>query len=140
MMFVRMTIPTIALFAALLACALQTAAAAQTQDTAVAPNILAPHIPAPNILVIVVDDLGWAGVGFHAPAMPTPNLDRLAKEGTELDRFYAYPVCSPTRAALLTGQMPRRFGIVNPLNGQDRGVPAGEVTLPSVLHLSLIHI
>ena len=146
MMFVRMTIPTIPtilivptftttlLFAALLACALQTAAAAQTQDTAVAPNILAPHIPAPNILVIVVDDLGWAGVGFHAPAMPTPNLDRLAKEGTELDRFYAYPVCSPTRAALLTGQMPRRFGIVNPLNGQDRGVPAGEVTLPSVLH------
>jgi len=93
-----------------------------------------PAPPAPNLLVIVVDDLGWAGVGFHAPSMPTPNLDRLAKEGTELDRFYAYPVCSPTRAALLTGQMPRRFGIVNPLNGQDRGVPAGEVTLPSVLH------
>lgn len=90
--------------------------------------------PAPNLLVIVVDDLGWAGVGFHASSMPTPNLDRLAKEGTELDRFYAYPVCSPTRAALLTGKMPRRFGIVNPLNGQDRGVPAGEVTLPSVLH------
>ena len=90
--------------------------------------------PAPNLLVIVVDDLGWAGVGFHAPSMPTPNLDRLAKEGTELDRFYAYPVCSPTRAALLTGKMPRRFGILNPLNGQDRGVPAGEVTTASVLH------
>ena len=138
MMFVRMTIPTIPTvptfttilrFTALLACVLQTSAGAQTQDTVAAPNVSAP-----NILVIVVDDLGWAGVGFHAPAMPTPNLDRLAKEGTELDRFYAYPVCSPTRAALLTGQMPRRFGIVNPLNGQDRGVPAGEVTLPSVLH------
>ena len=137
-MFVRMTIPTIPTvptftailrFTALLACVLQTSAAAQDRDTAAAPNI-----PAPNILVIVVDDLGWAGVGFHAPVMPTPNLDRLAKEGTELGRFYAYPVCSPTRAALLTGQMPRRFGIVNPLNGQDRGVPAGEVTLPSVLH------
>ena len=133
MMFVRMTIPTIPtvptfttilLFTALLACVLQTSAMAQAPDATAAPNIL----------VIVVDDLGWAGVGFHAPAMPTPNLDRLAKEGTELDRFYAYPVCSPTRAALLTGQMPRRFGIVNPLNGQDRGVPAGEVTLPSVLH------
>ena len=138
MMFVRMTILTIPTvptftailrFTALLACVLQTSAAAQDRDTAAAPNI-----PAPNILVIVVDDLGWAGVGFHAPVMPTPNLDRLAKEGTELGRFYAYPVCSPTRAALLTGQMPRRFGIVNPLNGQDRGVPAGEVTLPSVLH------
>ena len=138
MMFVRRTIPTIPtvptfttilLFAALLACVLQTSATAQDRDAAAAPNIVAP-----NILVIVVDDLGWAGVGFHAPVMPTPNLDQLAKEGTELDRFYAYPVCSPTRAALLTGQMPRRFGIVNPLNGQDRGVPAGEVTLPSVLH------
>ena len=143
MMFVRMTIPTIPtvptfttilLFTALLACVLQTSAAAQTQDTVAAPNVAAPNVAAPNILVIVVDDLGWAGVGFHAPVMPTPNLDRLAKEGTELGRFYAYPVCSPTRAALLTGQMPRRFGIVNPLNGQDRGVPAGEVTLPSVLH------
>jgi len=87
----------------------------------------------PNVLVIVVDDLGWAGVGFHAPAMPTPNLDRLATQSTELDRFYSYPVCSPTRAALLTGRMPRRFGIVNPLNGPDAGIPADETTMASVL-------
>ena len=87
----------------------------------------------PNILVIVVDDLGWAGVGFHASAMPTPNLDRLAKQSTELDRFYSYPVCSPTRAALLTGRMPRRFNIINPLNGPDPGMPAGETTIATVL-------
>ncbi len=87
----------------------------------------------PNILVIVVDDLGWAGVGYHNKAMPTPNLDKLAKESTELQRFYVYPVCSPTRAALLTGQMPRRFGIVTALNGNDPGIPAGLSTIAGTL-------
>ena len=85
----------------------------------------------PNILVIIVDDLGWAGVGFHSKAMTTPNLDKLAKESTELSRFYAYPVCSPTRAALLSGNMPRRYGVVDALNGRDPGIPAGLQTIPS---------
>ena len=84
----------------------------------------------PNILVIIVDDLGWAGVGFHSKAMTTPNLDKLAKESTELSRFYAYPVCSPTRAALLSGNMPRRYGVVDALNGRDPGIPAGLQTIP----------
>jgi len=87
----------------------------------------------PNILVIVADDLGWAGVGFHAKGMVTPRLDRLAKEGAELGRFYAYPLCSPTRAALLTGQIPRRFGIVAALHGAEPGVPAGVTMLPATL-------
>jgi arylsulfatase A-like enzyme len=87
----------------------------------------------PNIVLIVADDLGWAGVGFHAKAMTTPRLDRLAKEGTELGRFYVYPLCSPTRAALLTGQTPRRFNIVSALRGRDLGVPAGQPTLPATL-------
>jgi len=87
----------------------------------------------PNIVLIVADDLGWAGVGFHAKAMTTPRLDRLAKEGTELGRFYVYPLCSPTRAALLTGQTPRRFNIVSALRGRDLGVPAGLPTLPATL-------
>lgn len=87
----------------------------------------------PNILVIVADDLGWGGVGFHAKGMTTPHLDRLAKEGAELGRFYAHPVCSPTRAALLTGQNPRRLGIVGALHGNDPGVPAGLPMLPSTL-------
>jgi len=87
----------------------------------------------PNIIVIVVDDLGWAGVGYHNKAMTTPNLDKLAKESTELQRFYVYPVCSPTRAALLTGQMPRRFGITTALNGNDPGIPAGLSTIAGTL-------
>ena len=92
-----------------------------------------PAADRPNIVVIVADDLGWANVGFHSAAAFTPNLDRMAKDGTELARFYAYPVCSPTRAALLTGRMPRRWGIVDALNGRDRGLPAGLVTLPALL-------
>jgi arylsulfatase A-like enzyme len=97
----------------------------------------------PNILVILVDDLGWAGVGYHNKAMTTPNLDKLAMESVELQRFYVYPVCSPTRAALLTGQMPRRFGITTALNGNDPGIPAGLSTIAGTLksagyHTSLV--
>ena len=84
----------------------------------------------PNVLVIIADDLGWNGVGFHRPTTPTPNLNRLAKEGLEVQRFYTYPVCSPTRAALLTGRMPRRFGIVDALNPRQAGIPANTPTLP----------
>ncbi len=97
----------------------------------------------PNIIVIVVDDLGWAGVGYHNKAMTTPNLDKLAKESVELQRFYVYPMCSPTRAALLTGQMPRRFSITTALNGNDPGIPAGLSTIAGTLksagyHTSLV--
>ncbi|MGA2497807.1 MAG: sulfatase-like hydrolase/transferase [Tepidisphaeraceae bacterium] len=84
----------------------------------------------PNILIIVVDDLGWGDVSYHKATLPTPNIDRLAKDGVELARFYVYPVCSPTRAALISGQMPRRFGIVNPLGPRQAGMPAGLPTLP----------
>jgi arylsulfatase A-like enzyme len=85
----------------------------------------------PNVVMIVVDDLGWAGVGYHAKNMPTPNLDKLAAEGMKLERFYVYPVCSPTRAALLTGRMPRGLGIVNPLGGPEPGLPGGLPTISS---------
>ncbi len=84
----------------------------------------------PNVLILLVDDLGWNGVGFHDPQSTTPNLNRLAKEGLELQRFYTYPVCSPARAALLSGQMPRRFGIVDALGPQQAGMPKGTITLP----------
>ncbi len=65
----------------------------------------------PNVLVIVADDLGWADVGFHGGDIDTPSLDRLAAEGMELSRFYTTPICSPTRAALMTGRNPMRLGI-----------------------------
>lgn len=65
----------------------------------------------PNIIIMVADDLGWADVGYHGGAIDTPSLDSLAAEGVQLNRFYTTPICSPTRAALMTGRDPMRLGI-----------------------------
>jgi arylsulfatase A-like enzyme len=66
----------------------------------------------PNVVIFLADDLGWADVGFHGEeVIETPSLDRLAAEGVQLDRFYTTPICSPTRAALMTGRDPMRLGV-----------------------------
>src|SRR5262245_3796525 len=65
----------------------------------------------PNIVYILVDDLGWKDVGFHGSDIKTPNLDALAAAGTRLEQFYAQPMCTPTRAALMTGRYPLRYGL-----------------------------
>ena len=65
----------------------------------------------PNIVIILADDLGWADVGYHGSDIETPNIDRIAKEGVKLNRFYATPFCSPTRAALMTGRDPLKLGV-----------------------------
>ena len=65
----------------------------------------------PNVIVLLADDLGWADVGFRGGPIDTPALDRLAAEGMEFDRFYTTPICSPTRAALMTGRDPMRLGV-----------------------------
>ena len=65
----------------------------------------------PNILVMVADDLGWADVGYHGGDIDTPSLDLLAEQGVQLNRFYTTPICSPTRAALMTGRDPIRLGV-----------------------------
>lgn len=66
----------------------------------------------PNIVHIVADDLGWKDVGFNGCAdIPTPNLDALAQGGATLTQFYVQPMCTPTRAALLTGRYPFRYGL-----------------------------
>lgn len=89
----------------------------------------------PNIIVILADDLGWGDVAYHGSTIRTPNIDRLAAEGIELDRFYVAAVCSPTRAGLLTGRYPDRFGlratVIPPWS--DFGVDTDEVFLPEVL-------
>ena len=71
--------------------------------------MLAAHATAsdkPNIVIMVADDLGWADVGYHGGNIDTPSLDKLAEEGVRLNRFYTTPICSPTRAALMTGRAP----------------------------------
>ncbi len=52
----------------------------------------------PNIVIIVADDLGWKDVGYHGGYIATPNLDRLATEGVQLENWHVAPLCSPTRA------------------------------------------
>ncbi len=66
----------------------------------------------PNVVIFLSDDLGWGDVGFHGGPIDTPALDRLAREGSEILRFYSTPICSPTRAALMTGRDPIRLGVV----------------------------
>src|SRR3954470_21784897 len=83
----------------------------------------------PNIVFIIADDLGWADVAFHGGNAPTPNLDRLLAGGVELTQHYVYPVCSPTRSALLSGRYATRFGVTSPQNA--RAFPWGTVTLAS---------
>lgn len=85
----------------------------------------------PNFVFIMADDLGWADVAFHEGNAPTPQLDRLAKEGLELTQHYVAPVCSPTRTGLLTGRCWSRFGITTPTN--ELALPMDTVTLPRAL-------
>jgi arylsulfatase A-like enzyme len=90
----------------------------------------------PNVLVIVADDLGYADVGFNGgKTIATPNLDRLAATGINLTDFRACPMCSPTRAGLLTGRWPLRFGIMRAVvtPWSRHGLPAEENTLPELL-------
>ena len=64
----------------------------------------------PHILFVVVDDLGWSDVGFHGSKIRTPNIDKLASEGVELDNYYVLPICTPTRSALMSGRYPIHTG------------------------------
>ena len=65
----------------------------------------------PNIVILVADDLGFGDPGFRGSRISTPSIDRLAEEGMDLNRFYVAPICSPTRAALMTGRDPVRLGV-----------------------------
>ncbi len=65
----------------------------------------------PNVVIVLADDLGWADVGYHGGVIETPSIDRLAREGVQFDRFYVAPICSPTRAAIMTGRDPLKLGI-----------------------------
>src|SRR6516165_4789457 len=87
----------------------------------------------PNILLIMTDDQGYGDLGCHGnPVIRTPNLDRLAKESVRLKSFYVSPVCSPTRASLLTGLYHFRTGVVDTFAGRSLMHP-DEVTLAEML-------
>ena len=65
----------------------------------------------PNIIVILVDDMGWSDIGSYGGEIPTPNLDALAARGVRFTQFYSTSRCSPTRASLLTGLYPHQAGM-----------------------------
>ncbi|MEC8746205.1 MAG: sulfatase-like hydrolase/transferase, partial [Pseudomonadota bacterium] len=88
----------------------------------------------PNILVILVDDLGWHDVGYHNPTIGTPHIDELADSGVRLDQFYANPTCSPSRASLLTGLFSRSHGVHAPVtHTSEKGLPVELPLLPQFL-------
>jgi arylsulfatase A-like enzyme len=80
--------------------------------------------PPLNVVLIVVDDLGWADTGVYGSSFyETPNIDRLASEGVRFSQFYtASPVCSPTRASLMSGRHPARLDLTNWIGGEQNGL------------------
>jgi len=89
----------------------------------------------PNIVYIIADDLGWADVGFHGSDIKSPSLDKLAQDGVRLEQFYVQPMCTPTRAALMTGRYPLRYGLQTLVipSAMTYGLPTDEWLLPQAL-------
>lgn len=89
----------------------------------------------PHVVYFLADDLGWNDVSWHGTQLKTPHLDKLARAGARLEQFYVQPLCSPTRAAFLTGRYPMRHGlqvgVVRPW--ARHGLPLDERTLPQAL-------
>ncbi|MCE5311066.1 MAG: sulfatase-like hydrolase/transferase, partial [Acidobacteriales bacterium] len=95
----------------------------------------APSQP-PNVVMIYADDLGYGDLACYGSRLSTPNLDRMASEGVRFTQFYsANPVCSPSRAALMTGRYPTRAGVPRVLFPRDTvGLPDSETTIAQVLN------
>ncbi|MGQ0803836.1 MAG: arylsulfatase [Actinomycetota bacterium] len=92
----------------------------------------------PNVLIILMDDVGWGDFGCYGggamAGAPTPNIDRLAREGLVLTSCYSEPSCTPSRASIMTGRLPMRHGLlIPPMYGMPGGLE-GEVTLAQLLN------
>ena len=91
----------------------------------------------PNVLVVLMDDVGWGDFGCYgggvAVGAPTPHIDRLATAGLRLTSCYSEPSCTPSRASLLTGRLPMRHGLQRPPMYGEKGGLQGEVTLAELL-------
>jgi arylsulfatase A-like enzyme len=101
---------------------------------AIAP-VAAEAAKKPNIIFIMADDLGNADLGYRGGQVVTPNIDKLAQEGVRLESFYGEPVCTPSRAALMTGRYPMRYGLQTLVifPSHTYGLALDEKTLPQAL-------
>ncbi|MGB8168625.1 MAG: arylsulfatase [Chthoniobacteraceae bacterium] len=99
------------------------------------PASAAESAPRPNIVFLLIDDLGYSDVGFMGcKDIQTPNIDKLAHGGAILDAHYVQPVCSPTRAALMTGRYATHTGVYTIVRPHAKwGLPLGERTLANAL-------
>ncbi|MFO1305710.1 MAG: arylsulfatase [Burkholderiales bacterium] len=118
-------------------CFARAALAAAALTIAFVPSLAPAAAPStrPNIVYIVADDLGWKDVGFHGSDIKTPNIDELARTGARLEQFYAQPMCTPTRAALMTGRYPFRYGLQTLviLSSHKYGLALDEWLMPQAL-------
>lgn len=95
--------------------------------------------PPPHILFVVGDDIGWNNVGWNAQAnaarteVSTPELDRLARDGIQLTRTYAFKYCSPTRCSIQSGRNPIHVQVGNAVFGTGGGIPANMSCLANKL-------
>ena len=91
--------------------------------------------PRPNIVFIMADDLGNADLGYRGHQINTPNIDKLATEGVRLEDFYGMPVCTPSRAQLMTGRYAMRYGLQTLVifPSHTYGLATDERTLPQAL-------
>jgi len=134
-------IPLAAAAVALVTLSTPRLAAAQTPGpaNAVTPRVHRPPARAPNVVLVMMDDMGYGDLGsYGAPDARTPNIDRLAREGVRLTDAYANgAVCTATRAGLISGRYQQRAGLEWVLTGssadRERGLPADGMSLPALL-------
>lgn len=114
------------------ACVMQASAAGSTSSGPAQPRG-GQAAPLPNIIVVMPDDMGYGDLGVTGnPVIRTPNIDRIASESAHLTHFYVSPVCSPTRAALMTGRYNYRTRVVDTFKGRSMMEP-DEVTVAEML-------
>ncbi|CAB1098994.1 unnamed protein product [Ectocarpus sp. CCAP 1310/34] len=98
----------------------------------------AEPIPKPNVFFIIIDDMGWNDMGYQSTDMHavTPNLNRLAESGVKLSQYYSMSICTPARAALMTGRYPVRYGFQYDVihMGAPWGLPLTEKLFPQFMN------
>ena len=118
-----------------------TAVIGRTFKDSVPPKvqIMKPPAGAPNVVVVLLDDVGFGAAGTFGGLIPTPTLDQLAQRGLRYNRFHTTAMCSPTRASLLTGRNPHSVGsgVVGELSTSYDGyigmIPKSAATIAEIL-------